>query len=115
MKKREAMTGLLLIGVGGLVLAGNLDLGPDLSIGRLWPVILIALGAGRMLFPDGGSRLSGLPLVLVGSIFLAHNYRVIHLQQSWPLFIVAAGISILCSALWEAPSKAGGKNGGQPS
>jgi hypothetical protein len=115
MNKREAMAGVLLIGVGAVVLAGNLNLGPDLSIGRLWPLILIALGAGRILFPDGGSRISGLPLVLVGSIFLAHNYRVIHLQQSWPLFIVAAGISILCSALWEAPSKVGDRNGGQPS
>lgn len=111
MRRKDLVSGLLLIVVGLLFLAANFDAMPALHFGRLWPVILIAIGAGKILFPEGGARASGLPLLLVGCIFLAHNYRVIRLEDSWPLFIVAAGISMLVGSAEEARRK----KGGQPS
>jgi hypothetical protein len=33
--------------------------------------------------------------MFLGSLFLAHTFRVLTLDRSWPLFIVAGGVSIL--------------------
>lgn len=113
MKTKDVMAGAILIVIGLIFLGGNLLDAPELHLGRLWPVILIVIGGGKILFPEGGARVNGLPLVLVGSIFLAHNYRVISLRDSWPLFIVAAGISIVASAWAErSAGRATDRSGG---
>ncbi len=111
MNRKDLTTGIVLILIGLVFLAGNLDLGVRLDIARLWPLILIGIGGSKLLFPGDGVRVSGLPLVLVGSIFLAHNYGVIRLQQSWPLFIVAAGLSVLVSSWCERSSSGTGPGG----
>lgn len=98
MKKNDLIGGLVIVGAGLVLLAINLDLMPPWDIGRLWPVVLVVLGAGKVLFPDGESRLAGTPLLLVGGIFLAHNYDVLHIRHSWPLFIVSAGLGILAGS-----------------
>lgn len=108
MKRSEAVTGLILIAIGAIFLMGNLTDTPMWSLGRLWPVILVVLGGAKVLWPgEGESRASGLPLLGVGCIFLAHNYRVMSLQESWPLFIVMAGVSILVGGTCQ-PRRAGG-------
>lgn len=111
MNRKDLTTGIILILIGLVFLAGNLDLGVRLDIGRLWPLILIGIGGSKLLFPGDGVRASGLPLLLIGSIFLAHNYGVISLRQSWPLFIVAAGLSVLVSS-WCQRSTPGTGPGG---
>ncbi len=107
MKKNDIVDGVILIVVGLLFLAGHYDLGIDIEFGRMWPLILIVVGLAKVVFPEGGSRLSEMPLVLVGGIFLAHNYDVLRVQQSWPLLIVAAGIGILASSWPCTPRKEG--------
>lgn len=107
MKKKDIGGGLIVIAIGLILLAVNYELMPAHDIGRLWPVALIVLGASQMLFPDAEGRLGGLPLLFVGGIFLAHNYDVMRLKQSWPLFIVAAGLSILVSSRCGSPAKGG--------
>jgi len=97
-KKNDVVGGLVIVAVGLVFLAINLDLMPPWELGRLWPVVLIVMGAAKVLFPDGDSRLAGLPLLLIGGIFLAHNYDVLHIRDSWPLFIVSAGLGVLAGA-----------------
>lgn len=108
MKKNDIVGGVILILVGLLLLAGNYELGVDINFGRMWPLILIVIGLAKVAFPEGESRLGGLPLVFVGSIFLAHNYDVMRIQQSWPLFVVAAGVGILAGA-WSCSTKKEGQ------
>jgi hypothetical protein len=33
--------------------------------------------------------------MFLGALFLAHTYRILTIDRSWPLFIVAGGVSIL--------------------
>lgn len=108
MKKNDLIGGVILILVGMMFLAGNYDLGFDVNFGRLWPLILVVLGLGKVIFPEGESRLSGMPLLFVGGIFLAHNYDVMRIQQSWPLFIVAAGLGILAGG-WSCSTRPEGR------
>lgn len=109
MKKNDIVWGVILIVVGLVFLAGNYDMGVDINFGRMWPLILIVIGLAKAVFPEGESRLSGMPLVFVGGIFLAHNYDVMRIHDSWPLFIVAAGIGILTSSC--APDTQGKRSG----
>lgn len=89
-------TGVLVISVGVLLLAGQLDAG--WHFGRLWPVILIVIGLGRYLSTgDDGRRGDGFWFLLIGGMFLLNNYRVLMLHDSWPLFIIAAGVLMIFS------------------
>ncbi len=68
---------------------------PIVDIGRLWPVLLIILGVGRFTAPrEDGTHRNGLWLVFIGGLFLLNNYDIFVLHDSWPLFIVAGGLSL---------------------
>lgn len=107
MNTKDLGGGLIVISIGLIFLAVNYGVMPAGDIGRLWPLILVAIGVWHLVFPDSEGRLGALPVLLVGGIFLAHNYDVMRLKQSWPLFIVAAGISILASSRCGAAAKGG--------
>lgn len=87
----QLTTGMIIIMVGLLLLAGQFDLG--WHFGRLWPLILIVLGAGRFMATDSnGRRGSGMWLLFVGGIFLLNNFRILSIGHSWPLFVIFAGL-----------------------
>jgi hypothetical protein len=91
--------------------------GWHLSFSRLWPVMLIVAGLGIALThqdaevtvvrdaegrphtevqPKGRRKYGdGLFLTLVGVLMLLHVNRWLYLSQSWPLFVVAAGLSMV--------------------
>jgi hypothetical protein len=90
----QVTTGALVALIGLLLLAGQM--GDRWEFGRLWPAILIVMGAGRFLARDEeGQRGNGLWLIFIGGIFLMHTFHVLRLHQSWPLFVVAAGIGMI--------------------
>ncbi len=96
MKSRQAshMTmGLVVVAVGLIMLAGQLDW--DWNFGRLWPVIFIVLGMGKFLTRDEDSLASGVTFLFLGGIFLLHTLRIFTLGHSWPLFIVMGGLSMI--------------------
>jgi hypothetical protein len=93
-------SGLVLIAIGLLFFGEQASgaWGWDTAFGfeRFWPVIFLVLGAGRFLAPraDGGWG-GGVWLVFLGGLFLLHTHEVVPLRQSWPLFIVAGGLSLI--------------------
>ena len=92
----QITTGVLLIVLGLIFLGQRLDVLPDIDLRRLWPVFLVVMGVGRVLAPAEGRRRSGGAwMIFLGVLFLFHTYHVLRLDDSWPLFIVAAGVSIL--------------------
>ena len=95
MKRKDAVTGVLLIGFGFIFLASNLGALPELDVARMWPLVLVVIGIGQLFSGDAEGRVGGLTLILTGAIFLGHTYRVVRLHDSWPLFIVIAGLSVM--------------------
>lgn len=65
-----------------------------------WPMILIVLGASKLLSP-GQPRGSGLVLLTLGVLFQLHTLDIFDFHQSWPLIIVATGAAIAWKALRE--------------
>jgi len=93
--RKDLVSGVLLIGIGLIFLASNLGRLPEFDMARMWPVVLVVIGIGQLFSSDVEGRIGGLTLILTGAIFLAHTYRVVRLHDSWPLFIVVAGISVM--------------------
>jgi hypothetical protein len=98
---RHATFGVLLILLGLLMLADQLRIGFDplglrINVGQAWPVILLVLGAGRFVAARREGRTGGgYWLFFVGTVLLLHTYRVLTLSQSWPLFIIGGGVSLM--------------------
>jgi hypothetical protein len=96
---RHAMVGVMLIGIGAAILARQMGWrwAPDLW--RLWPLVFLFLAAAQW----SGSRglLQPMPtyFVCLTAIFLLDSHRVLRFRDSWPLFIVAAGVVVLLGAL----------------
>ena len=89
-RSQQITIGLLLIALGGLFLADRVFWLPFDALSRYWPVLLILLGTGHLLSSE---RRSGTPwLLVVGVIMLLHTTDTLRIRDSWPLFIVAAGL-----------------------
>ena len=95
MNRKDLLKGLLLIVIGLIFLASNLGTMPEINMSRMWPLILVAIGLIKILVPGEDSRWDGMSLLLIAGIFLAHNYHVLRIHDSWPLFIVVAGLSVM--------------------
>ena len=92
--------GLILVLVGGALLAREFHMSWFGHIGRLWPLVFFAMAAGQLANTEGGLKLARATwFIFLGSIFLLHTFRVASLRDTWPLFIVAAGVSLLMEQL----------------
>ena len=107
--------GIVLLVIGALFFMDRLgwDLGwrwhPTFA--RMWPVLLIVLALSQLLSSDRdrvvtdrlgqvvrtrrGRSFAGFWWLAVGVIMLLDQNGWLTLQQSWPLFIIACGVSIL--------------------
>ena len=95
MKRDDFIWGMVLIAIGLIFLASNLGRMPEVHVGQMWPWILVVVGVAQLFTKDKDGLLGGLTLILTGGIFLAHNYWIVRLNDSWPLFIVVAGLSVM--------------------
>jgi LiaF transmembrane domain len=64
---------------------------------RLWPLILVFIAIGKLSEGARGVQ-PAFSLLWIAGIFFLETFRVIPIRDSWPLFIVLAGIS----AIWKA-------------
>ena len=67
----QVTTGLVVVAIGLMLLAGQFDSSWALDFGRMWPLIFVVLGVGKLLSRDG--RGSGLWFLFLAAIFLMHT------------------------------------------
>lgn len=94
----QVLVGLLVVVFGLLLTADNLGWIDARAVLRYWPLVLIALGAWRVVASDRPSgRVSGGMLMLVGAILTADElHRLpVRLWDWWPLLLVAAGVLLI--------------------
>jgi hypothetical protein len=89
---------IVLIGIGSLFLLGNLHLIPSMNWFDFWPVILIVIGALKLVDASrGGSYTGGAILFGLGAAFLASNLGVLPFPvwELWPLLLIGIGAALL--------------------
>lgn len=92
----QVTTGALVVAVGLILLGNQLHWGWAWDFGRLWPIVFFVLGIGRLVSASEDGRWgSAFWFLFLGTIFMLHTYRVLRLHDSWPLFVVAGGVSLL--------------------
>lgn len=101
--------GLLLL-VGTLLVLQNLG---TLHAGRLvdyWPLLLVWVGATRLLAPNGGRHnASGAILIALGAAFLADRFDWVDfsMRDFWPILCVIAGLAMIAEGLAARGARAG--------
>lgn len=97
-RRGQVVAGLTLLIVGALLASQQILQWRALEFGRLWPIIVIGLGAHkawRGVARWDGTAGWGISLMLNGAILLMHTEHVLPISRSWPLFVVAHGIGML--------------------
>jgi hypothetical protein len=106
---RGLVAGLVMITVGLIFLADQLDwLDTDLTW-RYWPLILVALGLGRLGWAEGREQVkSALVLLLMGSWLMVNTLELFELdwRSSWPLLLIGFGLIWTWEALSGARERA---------
>ncbi len=96
--RSELFFGLLIIVLGIIFLLSNLEVVEAGDVLRLWPVLLILLGAAKMYDAVTTSgRFFGLFFVALGALLLLDRLYIIHfrLHDWWPLLLIVLGASLL--------------------
>ena len=96
--------GIVLILLGALFLAHNLDIIYVDHIGRYWPVVFIVIGLVKLL--GGGANPqhgSGLGWIFLGAwLFISLNgIWGFDFHNSWPILIIGWGVSMLWRGLYQ--------------
>lgn len=106
--------GLILIVVGGLFLAEELELADFGNVIRdYWPAVLILFGITRLFVRE--SRGGALTMIAVGSWLQIANLGLFGFDwSSWPLLLIFMGVAIILHAIVDAasPRREAGERGG---
>lgn len=90
---KRALTGLVLVLVGTLLLLDNLGLAFDLPRYLFtWPLILVAIG---LVNAFSGNFRAATILLGLGVLFYLDRYDFIDIKTLWPLFLIVAGLAYL--------------------
>jgi len=95
---RQALWGVLLMALGGAFLLDRLGVVDIPSLSKLWPAVLLILGAFRLFDGRPGSAAM---LSLMGLAFFAAEFHWLGLTWAtfWPLLLVAVGVGIVIRAI----------------
>lgn len=100
--RRQRLTGLLLIAAGGVFFLDQLGYVEIQDVWHYWPVLLIGIGAVRMLDARHANDVtSGLWSVLIGAWLCANleGWLGMDFRTSWPFLLIAWGATLLLRPL----------------
>jgi hypothetical protein len=96
--RRSLLLGLVLLIVGGCLLAVNLGWDIHSYLWNYWPFLLMAVGGLQLAWPGTWEeRRSGFWLFVLGAwgAINVHEWFGLHWGNSWPIFIIALGIRVI--------------------
>jgi hypothetical protein len=93
------VVGLMIVGLGVVLLLDQTGMFGWRGGWNLWPLLVIGLGLARFIQPrPDGSREGGW-LIFIGVWLLLNEMNVLRYRESWPLFLVAAGVHTMWKAV----------------
>lgn len=98
----QIVVGLLMISAGTVLLLENVGLVRVDGLWRYWPVVVIAIGVGRVFDGPPQRADEGIWLIMIGAWLLLNVLDILTWRESWPLVIVAVGIRMVFRAMSRA-------------
>lgn len=91
--------GLILLSIGSIFIAERLGYLEIDQVWRFWPLFFVIMAIKSLARWNEDSIRGAFAMLFMAAIFFMHNFQVVSLQYSWPLFVVLAGIMIVWGAL----------------
>jgi hypothetical protein len=95
---RNLIAGIFLLIVGVVLLLGNFNILESPPIWKFWPLIVIAMGIGRILDAKYTREYhKAFWMLFMGSWFLVSELHIFGLRygNSWPILLIGLGIGML--------------------
>jgi len=111
LERHEVLTGYLAFGVtimavGLLLLLNRLDLIRPHELMFYWPTLLVVFGLTRIVWPPRpGSEVAGMWIALVGGMLMLDRTGVAPIEESWPVFLIVAGLTVVFKAVGWLPGR----------
>jgi hypothetical protein len=89
---------VVLFSVGAVLLADNLGFELPFRLWNAWPLVVVAIGLVKLLWPsDADDRRSGFWTLVGGLYCWISVWRLfgLHWGTAWPIFLVAQGVMIV--------------------
>ncbi len=101
---------IVLIAAGVILFLSNLGMIPYISVRAYWPLAMSAWGVAMLSNSRGGWACQVWPwtMVVYGGLWTLINLGYLHMRpgQLWPIFLIAAGVSLLVRRSPCAPNRA---------
>ena len=112
------LVGILIIGIGALLLLGNLQILEVENIWRFWPVILLVAGINMLIRSRLGPGCEGgVVLTVLGGAFLLRNLGLLdwRLRHLWPLLLILLGLMVVVTSFRRTMPQRGPHSSTNPS
>lgn len=113
-QRSPLLVGLGLIVVGALMLMFNLGFGFPPGLWRYWPTGLIVLGVIGLVAPNRHLQRAGAIWILAVGVYWQIsllNLFDLGFASAWPIFIIAAGLSVIFDPKDVGPRADGNRHG----
>jgi len=96
-RRGQLVAGVILVLLGAALLLTEAGWLSGIGLYRLWPLIVIAVGATRVMSGDRDDRKGGYIVLFMGCWMLANTLNLFGLYwgNSWPLPMVAVGLALI--------------------
>jgi hypothetical protein len=102
-----ALGGTIMV-VGLFFLMDRLDLIRPDTLTLYWPGLLVVFGLTQIVRPSRlGSEVTGMWIALVGGLLLLDRVGIAPMEESWPVFVIVAGLTVVFKSLGWLPSRPG--------
>jgi len=106
--RRHVALGVIVMSLGLLSLMDGLDIVERAVLGLFWPGVMVAWGFMRIAWPSRpGQEVGGVWIALAGGLLMLDELSIVRLRESWPLFVIIAGMLMIFRALDWLPSRTG--------
>ena len=102
--------GLIMIAVGAAFLLERFDFLSLHEVWSYWPMILVVIGLGNVLMPEGGRRSIFLLLIGIWLQITVLGLWGLDFGDSWPLLIIFVGASFIFDSLASSTGYGGGRS-----
>src|SRR5262245_19257353 len=98
---KHVAAGLILMGIGVIFLLGNMGYLDVREVFKFWPVILIILGAVKIVESRDHVHTPGIFFVVIGLLFLLGSFGIIRMtfHELWPILLIGMGALMLWRAV----------------